>query len=123
MSWLDRAIPETRVEVLVPPSLRPDPNEEDVVHAGRTAMFTHRETSAHQGTEFFARVVFRIIHKGLTAREAIDEVAKESPPFVQSKVDQAKRKVAEAVDPTTPLSKEVRASRLHPTTQDPEPET
>ena len=98
-------------------------NEEDVVHAGRTAMFTHRETSAHQGTEFFARVVFRIIHKGLTAREAIDEVAKESPPFVQSKVDQAKKKVAEAVDPATPLSKEVRASRLHPTTQDPEPET
>jgi len=87
-------------------------NEEDVVHAGRTAMFTHRETSAHQGTEFFARVVFRIIHKGLTAREAIDEVAKESPPFVQSKVEQAKKKVAEAVDPATPLSKEEFADDL-----------
>jgi len=87
-------------------------NEDDIVHACRTAMFTHRETSAHQGAEFFARVTFRIIHKGLSAREAIKEVAAESPAFVQSKVQQALDKAAEALDGSRALSKEEYADDL-----------
>eukprot|EP00241_Pyramimonas_parkeae_P006102 CAMPEP_0114235532 /NCGR_PEP_ID=MMETSP0058-20121206/6301_1 /TAXON_ID=36894 /ORGANISM="Pyramimonas parkeae, CCMP726" /LENGTH=393 /DNA_ID=CAMNT_0001347301 /DNA_START=108 /DNA_END=1289 /DNA_ORIENTATION=+ len=81
-------------------------NEEDVVHAARTTMFTHRETSALEGGEFFARVTFRIIHAGLTPRQAIVQVAEESSPFIRSKVQQALDKVAEATDPDKPLSRE-----------------
>jgi len=81
-------------------------NEEDVAHAARTMMFTHQETTALEGGEFFARVAFRIVHKGLTPREAIDEVAKESSDFIKTKVKQALDKVAEATDPSRPLGKE-----------------
>merc|ERR1712061_933370 len=59
--------------------------EEDVVHAARTMMFTHRETTALDGGEFFARVAFRIIHKGMTPREAIDAVAATSSSFIKTK--------------------------------------
>jgi len=86
--------------------------EEDVVHAARTAMFTHKETSAQQGGEFFARVAFRIIHSDISARQAIEEVAKTSPPFIQNKVQQALDKVKEALDPSAPLSKEEYADDL-----------
>ena len=44
-------------------------NEEDVVHMARTAMFTHRETTALEAGEFFGRVTFRVIHNGLTPRQ------------------------------------------------------
>jgi len=81
-------------------------SENDIIHAARTTMFTHQETTAQQGGEFFARVVYRIIHKGLTVREAIDEVAKDSPDFIRTKVKQAIDKVAQAMDPNNPLSKE-----------------
>merc|ERR1711907_302730 len=72
----------------------------------KTAMFTHRETTALQGGEFFARVTYRIIHHGKTAREAIEEVAKESSDFIRQKVKQAIDKVGEATDPNNKLSKE-----------------
>jgi len=71
-------------------------NEADCVDAARKAMFTHRETSALQGGEFFAKVTYRIIHRGLTPAEAIDEVAAESSAWFQLKVQQAKDKVQEA---------------------------
>jgi len=87
-------------------------SEDDIVHASKAAMFTHRETSALQGGEFFARVAFRIIHKGLTSEEAINEVAKESSPFIQSKVKQAIEKFKEATDPQKALSKEEFADDL-----------
>lgn len=87
-------------------------NEEDVVHAARTTMFTHRETTAHQGAEFFARVTFRVIQKGLTPLEAIKEVAKTSPKFIKQKVKQALDKVEEATDPSKALSKEEFADDL-----------
>lgn len=86
--------------------------EEDIVHAARTMMFTHRETTALDGGEFFARVAFRIIHKGLAPREAIEEVAKTSSRFIRDKVKQALDKVAEATDPAKPLSKEEFADDL-----------
>jgi len=80
--------------------------EEDVVHASRTAMFTHRETTAQNGGEFFARVTFRVIHKGMSPEEAIKDVAKTSSKFIKDKVKQALDKAAEAMDSSKPLFKE-----------------
>ena len=81
--------------------------EEDVVHASKTAMFTHREPTALAGGEFFARVTYRVIHSGLTPKEAIEQVAAESKnKFIKDKVAQALTKAAEAMDPTSALSKE-----------------
>mmetsp|Transcript_33905 Transcript_33905/g.54730 ORF Transcript_33905/g.54730 Transcript_33905/m.54730 type:complete len:400 (+) Transcript_33905:27-1226(+) len=87
-------------------------SEEDIVHASKAAMFTHRDSSAQQGGEFFARVTFRIIHKGLSSREAIEQVSKESSSFIQTKVKQAMDKVEEALDPNRPLIKEEYADDL-----------
>lgn len=63
-------------------------SEEDAVHCARKAMFTHRETSALDGGEFFTRVAFRIIHDNKTPSEAIQEVAdlKTSSRFIKDKV-------------------------------------
>eukprot|EP00930_Biecheleria_cincta_P018329 TRINITY_DN14317_c0_g1_i1.p1 TRINITY_DN14317_c0_g1~~TRINITY_DN14317_c0_g1_i1.p1 ORF type:complete len:548 (+),score=92.15 TRINITY_DN14317_c0_g1_i1:32-1675(+) len=80
--------------------------EEDVAHAARTMMFTHREETALDGGEFFARVAFRIIHGPMSPLDAIKAVASESSPFIQEKVSQALAKVAEASDPSSSLSKE-----------------
>lgn len=81
--------------------------EQDIVDTARTAMFTHREQTAHEGTEFFARVTFRVIHGGLSPLEAIEQVAKESKSaFIRHKVAQALAKVAEATDPAESLSRE-----------------
>lgn len=81
--------------------------EQGVVDAMRTSMFTHRERTAHAGAEFFARVTYRIIHAGLTPRQAIEQVAAESSStFIKTKVKQALDKVAEALDPSTDLAKE-----------------
>ena len=80
--------------------------EDEVVRAARKTMFTHRERTAHLGCEFFARVTFRVLHKGLSPVEAVREVAAESDPWIQSKVQQALDKVAEATDQANPLSKE-----------------
>jgi ADP-ribosylglycohydrolase len=85
-------------------------HEEDVVHAFRTAMFTHRDPSALDGGEFFARVTWRVVHGGgkVALRAAIEEVAAlpSSSPFVKQKVAQALAKVDEAVDPESALSRE-----------------
>ena len=82
-------------------------SEEDVAHAARVAMFTHREASALEGGDFFARVAFRVIHAGLRPSAAIAQVAAESSSaFIRSKVAQAQAKAAEAGDPASALSKE-----------------
>jgi len=80
--------------------------EEDVVVAAKKSMFTHREHTAIIGCEFFARVTFRIVHEQLTPRAAIEAVAAESDPWIQSKVQQALEKVREATDPENTLSSE-----------------
>jgi len=82
--------------------------EEDLARAARSAMFTHRERSALDGGEFFARVAFRVVHLGLTPREAIEQVAAapSTSAFVRDKVRQAVAKVTEATDPASALSKE-----------------
>lgn len=86
--------------------------EEDVAHAARTMMFTHREETALDGGEFFARVGFRVVHRGLEPRAAIEEVAREMSPFIQDKVRQGLAKADEAMDPAQPLSREEYADDL-----------
>lgn len=86
-------------------------NEADCVDAARKTMFTHREQSALEGGEFFAKVTYRLVHReGLTPAEAIDEVAAESSAWFQQKVQQAKDKVLEAT--TGALSNEEFADDL-----------
>ena len=80
-------------------------DEDAVADAARKASFTHREATALDGSEFFARVAFRV-SRGAAPRDAIQEVAAASSPFVQKKVKQALAKVDEATDPAQPLSKE-----------------
>lgn len=82
--------------------------EADLLDASRKAMFTHRESTALQGGDFFTKVTYRIIHNNLTPRQAIEEVAaeKSTPRFIKDKVKQALAKVSEATDSTKPLSKE-----------------
>ena len=60
-------------------------DEDAVADAARKASFTHREATALEGSEFFARVAFRV-SRGAAPREAIQDVAAASSPFVQKKV-------------------------------------
>ena len=83
-----------------------DQGEDKVVDAALKSMFTHSETTAKLGCEFFARVTYRILHKDLTPREAIVEVSNEMGGWIESKAKQAIDKVAEATDPHQLLSKE-----------------
>lgn len=86
--------------------------EEDVAHAARAMMFTHREETALDGGEFFARVGFRVMHRGVTPRAAIEEVAGEMSPFIREKVRQGLAKADEAMDPAQPLGREEYADDL-----------
>jgi ADP-ribosylglycohydrolase len=81
-------------------------DEASILDAAKKSAFTHRETTALSGGDFFAKVTYRIIHNDLTPREAIDEVSKESDSWIQNKVKQAITKFEEATDPSKPLSKE-----------------
>lgn len=80
--------------------------EEAIVDAAKTMMFTHRHSEALGGGEFFGRVAFRIIHKGLKPREAIEQVASQMSGWYKTKAQQGIDKYKEATDPTKPLSKE-----------------
>jgi len=80
--------------------------EDDVARVARLSMFTHAETTALQGGEFFARVTHRVIQDGMTPKEAIEAVAAQSSSFVQSKVKLALDKAKEAMDSSSSLSKE-----------------
>lgn len=79
--------------------------EDEVVDAALKTMFTHAEQTAREGAEFFARLTYRVLH-GADLDAAVQAVAKESSPFIQSKVKQALDKVKEATDSSTTLSKE-----------------
>ena len=82
-------------------------SEEATVEAAKTAMFTHKEATAHAGNEFFTRVTYRIIDQGLSPRAAIEAVAAESgSSFIKEKVQQALAKVDEALNPNSDLAKE-----------------
>ena len=82
-------------------------DEDAVVDAALKSMFTHRERTAKLGAEFFARVVFRIIHQNISPRQAIDQVTKDmDDQWITSKVQQAIVKFEEATDQEQPLSSE-----------------
>lgn len=80
--------------------------EAEVVKAARTMMFTHRNSEALGGGEFFGRVAFRIIHKNLKPRQAIEQVASDMGGWFKQKAQQGIAKFEEATDPTKPLFKE-----------------
>ncbi|HIC43446.1 MAG TPA: ADP-ribosylglycohydrolase family protein [Sulfurimonas sp.] len=80
-------------------------NEDTLAQVARQSMFTHKESSALGGGEFFARVTNRVIN-GQTPGDAIEEVAILMGGFFESKTAQAIAKHKEATDPTTELSKE-----------------
>lgn len=80
-------------------------NEEELVDIAKKSMFTHKDTHALGGGEFFARVTFRVI-QGQTPLKAITDVAKEMGGFYESKTAQAIAKVKEATDEKSQLSSE-----------------
>merc|ERR1711988_435683 len=82
------------------------PDESSIVDATRKAMFTHRNDQALGGGDFFAKVTYRVIHKGMTPKEAILDVKPEMNGWFQNKIQQGLDKVAEATDPSKDLSKE-----------------
>lgn len=80
-------------------------DEDTLADVARKAMFTHKETSALGGGEFFARVTHRVIN-GETPQDAIENVAIKMGGFYESKTAQAIAKYKEATDTSTELSKE-----------------
>jgi len=80
--------------------------ENDLIHAARTMMFTHRSEEALAGGEFFARTVWRIIQKGMAPREAMEQSAKQMSPWIQTQVRKGIAKYEEAIDESRPLGKE-----------------
>lgn len=79
--------------------------EEEIVEVARKSMFTHRNSHALGGGEFFARVTHRVIN-GATPAVAIQEVAEQMGGFFETKTAQAITKVKEEADPSSALSKE-----------------
>lgn len=80
--------------------------EDDVAQAARTVMFTHKNSEALGGGEFFARVVHKIIYDGMQPKEAFIAVGKKMGKWYADKVQQGINKFEEATDPSKPLSKE-----------------
>merc|ERR1719498_918869 len=81
-------------------------DEEAVAKAARTVMFTHRNSEALGGGEFFARVAHKIIHQDMKPLDAIQAAAKTMGKWYIDKAQQGIDKFKEATDPTKPLSKE-----------------
>jgi len=81
-------------------------NEEAVAQASRTVMFTHQQSEALGGGEFFARAVHKIIYENMEPREAFTAAASKLGRWYVDKVQQGIKKFEEAADPKNPLSKE-----------------
>lgn len=80
--------------------------EDDVANAARAVMFTHRNSEALGGGEFFARVVHKIIYENMEPRQAFQKAASSLGQWYVDKVKQGIKKFEEATDPNRPLSKE-----------------
>ncbi|MDO9207204.1 MAG: ADP-ribosylglycohydrolase family protein [Sulfuricurvum sp.] len=80
-------------------------NEEELASVARACMFTHKNSEALGGGEFFARVTHRVIN-GSTPQDAIEAVAVQMGGFFETKVAQAIAKFTEATNPVSPLSRE-----------------
>eukprot|EP00927_Polykrikos_kofoidii_P007455 TRINITY_DN1305_c0_g1_i8.p1 TRINITY_DN1305_c0_g1~~TRINITY_DN1305_c0_g1_i8.p1 ORF type:complete len:379 (-),score=76.79 TRINITY_DN1305_c0_g1_i8:339-1475(-) len=81
-------------------------DEDDLIDASRKMMFTHRNDEALGGGEFFMRVTWKIIYKGMTPREAIEASGKEMNKWFQRQVEKGISKYEEAMDPARPLGKQ-----------------
>lgn len=80
-------------------------DEDELARVARACMFTHRNSEALGGGEFFARVTHRVIN-GASPQDAIESVAVQMGGFFETKVAQAIAKFKEATNPDTPLSRE-----------------
>jgi ADP-ribosylglycohydrolase len=80
--------------------------EDEIAQAARDVMFTHKNSEALGGGEFFARVVHRIIHENAKPLDAFEAAAKKLGKWYVDKVKQGVDKFNEATDPSSPLSKE-----------------
>jgi len=86
--------------------------EKDMAQAARDVMFTHQNSEALGGGEFFARVTHKIIHENMKPMDAMTAAAKTLGKWYVDKVQQGVTKFKEAVDPSTQLSKEALGGRL-----------
>jgi ADP-ribosylglycohydrolase len=85
--------------------------EDELVDVARKTMFTHTNTHALGGGEFFARVTHRVIN-GANPADAIEDVAILMGGFYEEKVAQAIAKFKEATDENSALSREQFADDL-----------
>ena len=83
-------------------------DEETLVHeAVQTVYISHRNSDPVAAAEFLARALYRVIYHKVTLEEALDEAAaKTQYPLITKWLGDAKAKVAEALDPSSSLSKE-----------------
>ena len=79
--------------------------EEELVDVARKSMFTHKNSEALAGGEFFARVTHRVIN-GAAPSDAIEEVAVTMGGFIEGKVAQAIAKFQEEADLNSSLHQE-----------------
>ena len=79
--------------------------EEEIVNFSKQVMFTHKNEEALEGTEFFARVTYRVLN-GSEIIDAIQDVAISMSEFIQNKVAIALQKVNEEADINSLLNKE-----------------
>jgi ADP-ribosylglycohydrolase len=86
-------------------------DEDELARVARACMFTHRNSEALGGGEFFARVTHRIIN-GAAPQDAIEAVAVQMGGFFETKVAQAIAKFKEATNPEAPLFREPFADDL-----------
>jgi len=80
--------------------------EEDIAKAARAVMFTHQNSEALGGGEYFARAVHKIIYDGMQPIDAFKATAKTMGKWYVDKTNQGIAKFEEATDPSTQLSKE-----------------
>jgi len=79
--------------------------EDEIAKFSRDVMFTHKNSEALDGGEFFARVTFRVLN-GSEIIDAIEDVALSMSEFIQSKVAIALEKVNEEANTNSSLHKE-----------------
>ncbi|HEX5624168.1 MAG TPA: ADP-ribosylglycohydrolase family protein [Sulfuricurvum sp.] len=80
-------------------------DEEELAAVARKTMFTHKNSEALLGGEFFARVTHRVIN-GAAPQDAIETAAVQMGGFIEAKVAQAIAKFQEATDPDSALFRE-----------------
>jgi len=84
-----------------------DDEEALVREAVLTVYISHRNPDPVAAAEFLARALYRIIHHKVSLEQALDEAAAKTQfPLISKWLGDAKAKVAEALDPSSSLSKE-----------------